>query len=106
MVTDDNENDNENDDDDCDLPSIEQLLYTTLQKEGFAAEDQRPKNTAFGVGDTTAKESGDSLNNNKSVPGDNSGGSLGEHAPTTLYRGSRRPVSLTQRRRSNYTAGQ
>jgi hypothetical protein len=28
----------------------QQLLYTTLQKEAFAAEDQRPNNTAFGVG--------------------------------------------------------
>ncbi len=101
MVTDDNEND-----DDCDLPSIEQLLYTTLQKEGFAAEDQRPKNKAFGVGDTIVEERGGSLDDNESAPDDNLGGSLGEHPPTTLYRGSRRPVSLTQRRRSNCAAGQ
>ena len=65
-------------DDGYDLPSIEQLLYTTLQKEGFAAEDQRPNNTAFGVGDAIA-ERGGSLDDNGSAPGDNSGGSRGEH---------------------------
>ncbi|KAH7336556.1 hypothetical protein BKA65DRAFT_506698 [Rhexocercosporidium sp. MPI-PUGE-AT-0058] len=62
-------------DDDCDLPSIEQLLYTTLRKEGFAIEDQRSNNTTFGVRDATAEErSGSHDNNNKSAPGDNSGG--------------------------------
>ncbi|CZR55725.1 uncharacterized protein PAC_05613 [Phialocephala subalpina] len=47
-----------------------------FEKEGFAAEDQRPKNTAFGVGDTTADERGGSLDDNESAPSDNSNGSL------------------------------
>ncbi|PVH68166.1 hypothetical protein DL98DRAFT_542612 [Cadophora sp. DSE1049] len=64
--------DNEND---CDLPLIKQLLYTTLQKDGFAVEDQRQNNTAYGVGDVTIKERGGSLDNG-SAAGDNSGGSL------------------------------
>ncbi|KAH0535945.1 hypothetical protein FGG08_007156 [Glutinoglossum americanum] len=64
---------NENDDD-CDLPPIEQLLYTTLQKEGFAAEDKSPNSTACGVKDVTVEERG----SNGSVAGDNSGGGLGD----------------------------
>ncbi|KAG9227976.1 hypothetical protein BJ875DRAFT_530575 [Amylocarpus encephaloides] len=65
-------------DDDCDLPPIEQLLYTTLQKEGFTTEDQRPKTSAFKVGNT-AVERGDSLDDdNGSALGDNLGGSLGD----------------------------
>jgi hypothetical protein len=38
-----NDNDNE-------FPSIEKLLVTTSPKEGSVARDQRPDNTAFGVG--------------------------------------------------------
>lgn len=68
---------NENDDD-CGLPPIEQLLYTTLQNEGFAAEDQRLNNIACGVGDVTVEERGGSLDDG-SAAGDNSGGSPGEH---------------------------
>lgn len=75
MVTNDNEND-----DDFDLPSIEQLLYTTLQKENFAAEDQPLNNATFEVGDRTTNERGGSLDNNGSAPGGNPSGSPGEHA--------------------------
>lgn len=63
-------------DDDCDLPSIEQLLYTTLQKEDFAMEDQCPKNSAFEVGDTAVERDGSLDDDNGSTLGDNSGGSL------------------------------
>lgn len=73
MVTNDNEND-----DDFDLPSIEQLLYTTLQKESFAAEDQLLNNATFEVGDRTINERGGSLNNNGSVPSSNPSGSPGD----------------------------
>jgi hypothetical protein len=72
MVTNDNEND------DCDLPSIEQLLYTTLQKESFAAEDQPSNYTAFEVGDRTTNERGGSLDGNGSAPGGNPSGSPGD----------------------------
>lgn len=71
--------DSNDNDDDCDLPSIEQLLYTTLQKEGFATEDQRPKNSAFVVGDAGSLD-----DDNGSALGDNSGGSLGEHVHCPL----------------------
>ncbi|KAF8850006.1 hypothetical protein BDZ45DRAFT_697068 [Acephala macrosclerotiorum] len=70
-----NDGDDNRNDDSYDPPSIEQRLYTTLQKEGFAAEDRRPNNTAFGVGDTIAEERGGSLDDNRSAPGDNSSGS-------------------------------
>jgi hypothetical protein len=55
-------------DDDCDFPSIEQLLYTTLQKEGFAAEGQCPNNTVCGVRDVTVEEGGGSLNQRLQYP--------------------------------------
>jgi hypothetical protein len=70
--------DNNGNNEDYGLPSIEQLLYTTLQKDGFTAEDQRPNNTAFGVGDTSARERGSSVHNNGSALVDNSGGSPGK----------------------------
>jgi hypothetical protein len=59
-------------------------LYTALQKEGFATENRRPDNAAFGVGDVTADETGGSLNDNRSATGDTSGGSPGEHAHYTV----------------------
>jgi hypothetical protein len=59
-------------------------LYTALQKEGFATENRRPDNTAFGVRDATAEERGGSLDYNGLTPGDNSGGSPGEHTHYTV----------------------
>jgi hypothetical protein len=64
MVTSDKE-----DDDDFDLPSIEQLLYTTLHKESFAAEDQPLNNAVFKVGNRTTNERDGSLDDNGSAPG-------------------------------------
>jgi hypothetical protein len=58
-------------------------LYTALQKEGFATENRRPDNTAFGVGDATTDETGGSLDNRSAI-GDKSGGSPGEHAHYTI----------------------
>jgi hypothetical protein len=63
---------------DDDLPTTEQLLYTTLQKEGFVTKDQRLDNTAFGV-EATAEERGGLIDHNGSAPSDNSGRSPGEH---------------------------
>jgi hypothetical protein len=59
-------------------------LYTALQKEGFATENRRPDNTAFGVGDATIEERDGSPDDNGSALGDNSGGSPGEHAHYTV----------------------
>lgn len=72
------------DDNDNDLPTVEEILYTALQKEGFATENRHPDNTAFGVGDATTEERGGSLDNNGSAPDDNSGGSPSEHTHYTI----------------------
>ena len=66
--------------DDDDPHTIEEILYTALQKEGFTTEDQRLDNTAFRVEEATIEERGDFMDYNRSAPGDNSDRSLGEHA--------------------------
>ena len=55
-------------------------------------EAQRPKNSAFEVGDAAVNRGGSLDDDNGSALGDNSGGSLGEHA--YYPRGNRRPVFL------------
>lgn len=50
-----------------------------MLQEDFATEDQRSDNTAFGV-EATAEERDGFIDHNESAPGDNSGGSPGEHA--------------------------
>ncbi|KUJ16852.1 uncharacterized protein LY89DRAFT_669299 [Mollisia scopiformis] len=71
IVTDEN-------DDDCDLPSIEQLLYTTLQEESFVVVDQPLNNTTFKVGNRIINERGGSLGDNGSASGGNPSGSPGD----------------------------
>jgi hypothetical protein len=65
---------------DDDLPTTKQLLYTTLQREGFVIKDQRPDNTAFGVEEATVEERGGLIDYNESALSDNLGRSPGEHA--------------------------
>lgn len=36
-------------DDNNELPTIEEILYTTLQRKGFTTEDSNPENTVRGV---------------------------------------------------------
>ncbi|KAG9228075.1 hypothetical protein BJ875DRAFT_269774 [Amylocarpus encephaloides] len=60
--------------DDNDLPTVEDIFYTALQKEGFATDNRRLDNTAFVVSDAIA-ERGGYLNDDGSAPGDTSGGS-------------------------------
>jgi hypothetical protein len=74
-------------DDDDEFPSIEKLLRTTLQREGFAAGDQRPNNTAsVGVVDTGAEKRGGSFDNYGSAPIDNFSGSPGKRVRFPLFR--------------------
>jgi hypothetical protein len=87
MVTDEN-------DDDCELPFIEQLLYTTLQKESFAAEDQPLNKAIFEVRDRTTSERGGSLDDNGSAPGGTQA-VVQVSTLSILYRENRRPVFLT-----------
>jgi hypothetical protein len=81
-------------DDYCDLPSIEHLLYTMLQKESFAAKDQPLNNATFEVRDRTTSERGGSLDDNGSAPGSTQ---AVVHVSTLsiIYRGNRRAVFLT-----------
>jgi hypothetical protein len=73
-------NGKEKDDDDYNLPTIEELLYTTLQKKGFAMEDPSPDSTVQGVEEVALDERGGSINHSRSTPGDSSGNSQGERA--------------------------
>ena len=45
--------------DDDDFPTIEEILCTTLQKQGFTTEDQGPDNTVLGVKEVASEERGD-----------------------------------------------
>ena len=66
------DNDKEKEDDDNDLPTIKDLLYTTLKKEGFATENS-------GLGHRV-EERADSIDHSRSVSGDSLSGSRGEYA--------------------------
>jgi hypothetical protein len=49
-------------------------------------ENRHPDNIAFGIGNTTIKERGGSLDNNGSALSDNSSGSPSEHAHYTIMK--------------------
>lgn len=72
----DKENDDENDDDDRDLPTIEELLFTRLQKQGFTTEDRGPDKTGLGVEEVASEERGGSIDYTGLTQSDNSGRSL------------------------------
>ena len=65
-------NDKEKKDDDDNLPTIEDLLYTTLKKEGFAMEDSGLSHRV--------EEGAGSIDYSRSASGDSSSGSQGECA--------------------------
>ncbi|KAL3418451.1 hypothetical protein PVAG01_10167 [Phlyctema vagabunda] len=71
-------NDSNENKDDYGLPSVEKLLYTTLQKDGFAAEVQHPRNRGSGFGMPIAEGGGGSLHDNRWALGSKSGESLGD----------------------------
>jgi hypothetical protein len=66
------------------LSTIEEILYTKLQKEDFATEDLRPDNTAIGVEEVAAEEKGGFIDYSGLASGDNSGGGRGERAHRPL----------------------
>lgn len=66
--------DKENDDD-RGLPTIEELLYTKLQEQGFTTEDQGPDKTD-GVKEVASEERGGSVDQSSSAQSDNLGRSL------------------------------
>merc|ERR1711964_645025 len=65
---------NDETDNDRDLPTIEELLFTKLQAQGFTTGDQDPDKTG-GVEDVAADERGGSVDQSRSAQSDNSGGS-------------------------------
>ncbi|KAI9770344.1 MAG: hypothetical protein M1839_003221 [Geoglossum umbratile] len=71
----DKEEGNEDNDDNHDLPTIEDLLYTTLKKEGFATEDSSSDHRVRGVGEVAVKKRGGFTDHNRSALGQDSGGS-------------------------------
>jgi hypothetical protein len=83
-------NDDENDDD-RDLPTIEELLLTKLQEQGFTTEDRGPDKTG-GVEGVASEERGGSVDQSRSAQSDDSGGSPGKRAHYTFCCGNRRPV--------------
>ncbi|MCJ1357476.1 MAG: hypothetical protein MMC33_007472 [Icmadophila ericetorum] len=70
----DKENDDENDDG-RDLPTIEELLFTKLQEQGFAVADPNPGHKERGVEEVATDERGGSVDQGRSAQSDNSGGS-------------------------------
>jgi hypothetical protein len=76
----DKENEDEVDDDNRDLPTIEKLLLTKLQEQGFAAAGPNPGHRERRVEEAAEDEKGGAIDRHGSVPGDNSGGSTGERA--------------------------
>lgn len=70
---------NKENDDDGDLPTIEELLQTTLQKEGFGVGDPDTEQAIRGVGKIDS-ERGRSVDYSTSAFSGSSGGNPGEHA--------------------------
>ncbi|KAH8787553.1 hypothetical protein F5882DRAFT_110926 [Hyaloscypha sp. PMI_1271] len=71
----DKENDDEINDDGRDLPTVEKLLLTKLQEQGFAAADPNPGHKERGVEEAAADERAGAIDRHGSVPGGNFGGS-------------------------------
>ena len=71
---------NDETDDDRDLPTIEELLFTNLQAQGFTTGGRGPDQTSR-VEEVAADERGGSIDQSRSAQSDNSGGSPGEPRP-------------------------
>ncbi|KAH7330014.1 hypothetical protein BKA65DRAFT_48136 [Rhexocercosporidium sp. MPI-PUGE-AT-0058] len=65
---------NDETDDDRDLPTIEELLFTKLQAQGFTTGGRGPDKTG-GVEEVAADERGGSVDQSRPAQSDNSGGS-------------------------------
>jgi hypothetical protein len=62
------------------FPPSNNCYILCCRREDFATEDQCPDNAAFAIKEATAEERGGFIDHDESALGDNSGGSLGEHA--------------------------
>jgi len=73
-------NGNNNNDDDYDFPTIEDILGTALQEQGFPTEDDGTNNTNRGFEKVALGERGPSIDHSGSAPSDSLGKSQGERA--------------------------
>jgi hypothetical protein len=75
----DTDKENNNDDDDY-FPTVEEILYAVLYKEGFAMEDSSPDHTARGIDEVAPEETGASADHSRSKSDDGSGTSRSKRA--------------------------
>jgi len=67
-------------DSDDELPTIEQILYSTLPRDGFITEDSSLENTVQGFEGVACEEVGGFIDHSRSALGNNLGRSSGERA--------------------------
>lgn len=73
-------NGNDNNNDDYNFPTIEDILGTVLQEQGFLTEDNGTNNTNRGFVKVALGERGPSIDHSGSAPSDSLGKSQGERA--------------------------
>ena len=66
--------------DDDDFPTIEEILYTTLQKEGCTMEESSPANIVQGVKEIALEERDSFIDHSRLASSNDLGRSLGERA--------------------------
>jgi hypothetical protein len=75
----DTDKENNSDDDDY-FPTVEEILYAALRKDGFATEDSSPDHTVRGIDEVAPEGTGVSAAHSRSKSDDGSGASRSEHA--------------------------
>jgi hypothetical protein len=66
------------------FPTVEEILYATLRKDGLATEDSSPDYTAQGIDEVALEETGVSADHSRSKSDDGSGASRSEHAHPSI----------------------
>jgi hypothetical protein len=62
------------------FPTVKEILYTALHKEGFAAENSKPDKTAQEIDERSSRERSSSIDHSMSTPDDGLGTSKSERA--------------------------
>jgi hypothetical protein len=62
------------------FPTVEEILYTALHKEGFATENSEPNKTAQEIDEGSSRERNSSIDYRMSMPDDGLGTSESERA--------------------------
>lgn len=83
-----------NDDDDDYLPTVEEILYTALHKEGFAMEGSSPDHTARGIDEVAPEETSSSVDHSRSTPDDGLGTSQSELSQYPPSQNRKPPFSI------------